>query len=399
MVDPVQEAETPVVVLGGGYAGLTVAHEVHRRGKGQVPVVLIDRHPVHVLRTELYEVGELAGAQGDVRKWTVPLAKVFERTSVKCREGTVLSIDLDAKVVTLDTGRQPYRALAICLGSVAAYYHVPGAAEHTESVYRLGGAQRLAARLAEVERASEKLAGERRPRVIVVGGGSTGTELAAEIATTDWSQIVGGPARAPEVVLVTGSLPFLAGLPPKLVAHADRLLGEARVAVIRGYNVQSVAPGRLHLEDGTVLANDLVVWCAGREAPPLVRELPVPHGKGGRIAVAPTLEIPGHAGVFAVGDVIEYRDPETGLLVPGTAQAALSEARTAGQNLVAFAQRSAMVPFHYKERGVIVAVGRNTGAGSVRHVTIWGSPAALLKRLVQADYAKGTAEGGGSRLL
>ena len=114
------------VVLGAGYAGLLVAHEVHSRSKGKIPVVLIDRNPVHVLRTELYEVGKLASSTDNAADWVVPLDQVFDRTSVTIRQGTVRSIDLAAKTVVLDSGEQHFRSLAICLGSEAAYYGVPG---------------------------------------------------------------------------------------------------------------------------------------------------------------------------------------------------------------------------------------------------------------------------------
>ena len=103
--------------------------------------------------------------------------------------------------------------LAICLGNVAAHYGIPGAGEHTCQVYRLSGAQKLAAALRDVERASSGLPGERRPRVVIIGGGSTGTELAAEIATTDWTHIAGALARPPDVILLTGSSPLPRGVP------------------------------------------------------------------------------------------------------------------------------------------------------------------------------------------
>ncbi len=388
-----------LVILGAGYAGLTVAHEVNRRAKGTIPIVLVDRHPVHVLRTELYEIGRLAAAGGNVARWTVPLGRIFDRTSVTTREGTVTRIDLAARRVELDHGTVPFRSLAICLGSVAAYYGVPGAKELTQQVYRLSGAQRLAAEILRVERASRELPGERRPRIVVVGGGSTGTELAAEIATTDWAALAGAGARPPDVVLLTGALPFLAGLPPRLVAHAREVLRRAGVAVVHGYNVTRVDPGRVTLEDGTALACDLAVWCAGLEAPDVVRELPVPHGRSGRIRVDPTLMVPGHPGVAGVGDVIEFVDPETGMMVPGTAQAALAEAKTAAANLIAQWRGEPMSAFHYRERGVVVALGLGKAAGSVRQLTIWGSPAALLKRAVQRDYARAAERGDTPSLL
>lgn len=383
----------PAVVLGAGYAGLTVAQEVSRRSKGKIPIVLVDRNPVHVLRTELYEVGKLASSGEDTDSWVVPLAEVLEGTSVSFRQGTVQSIDLASRTVSIDARQIRFRSLAICLGSVAAYYGVPGAAEHTHQVYRLSGAKKFAAAVRDIERASVSLPGERRPRILIIGGGSTGTELAAEVATTDWRNIADPSARPPDVFLLTGSLPFLSGFPPSLIERARATLARSGVVIVPGLNVTRVEPCRVSLEDGSVLACDAAVWCAGLEAPPVVAQLPVPHGKAGRVAAEETLEVPGHPGVFAVGDVVELRDPGTGLLVPSTAQAALAEARTAARNLVARWKGTPLVPFLYKERGVVVALGLGQAAGSVRRVPIWGSPAALLKRIVQRDYAHSVERG------
>jgi NADH:ubiquinone reductase (H+-translocating) len=387
------ESQGPVVVLGAGYAGLALAREVDRRSRGKMPVVLVDRNPVHVLRTELYEVGKLAATGDDVDRWVVPLAQAFERSAVETRQGTVQTVDLARRSVVTDRGEVAYGSLVLCLGNVAAYYGVAGAAEHTHQVYRLSGAKRLAAAIRDVEARSSSLAGDRRPRVIVIGGGSTGTELAAEIATTDWAAIAGPGARTPDVFLIVGSAPFLVGFPPGIIHRAREELARARVALIHGVNVTRVDPDRLTLEDGTVLAFDVAVWCAGLEAPPIVRQLPVAHGRAGRVAVEPTLAVPGQPGVFAVGDVAELREPASGELVPQTAQAALAEARTAARNVVAERAGRPLEPFHYRERGTVVALGLGRAAGAVRRVPIWGSPAALLKHIVQRDYAHAVGRG------
>jgi len=389
----------PAVVLGAGYAGLAVAQEVERRSRGKIPVVLVDRDPVHVLRTELYEVGELAASGESTDRWTIPLARVLDRTSVTVRPGTVQSIDLGDRTVSLDSGVVRFRSLAVCLGNVAAFYGVPGAPENTHQVYRLSGAKKLAAAIREIELHSVKLSGERRPRVLVIGGGSTGTELAAEIATTDWARLSVPDARPPDVFLITGSLPFLAGFPPGVVDRARTLLARARVGLIHGLNVTRVDPGRLTLEDGTVLAFDAAVWCAGLEAPPAVRQMSVAHGRAGRITVEPTLELPGHPGVFAVGDTAELTDPASHQPVPATAQAALAEAHVAARNLVARWNGAPLTPFTYRERGVVVALGIGQAAGAVRRIPIWGSPAALLKRIVQRDYAHAVGHGEPPRLI
>jgi NADH dehydrogenase FAD-containing subunit len=389
----------PTVVIGAGYAGLTVAQEVDRRSRGRVPLVLIDHSPVHELRSELYEIGRLA-ASGDLTdRWVVPFSRALDRTSVTFHQGTVQSIDLSARAVTLDSGEVRYRSLAICLGNVAAYYGVPGAAEYTHQVYRLSGAKALAARLREIETASAHLSGERRPRIVVVGGGSTGVELAAEIATTDWGRITGVAARPPDVFLLTGSLPFLAGFPAGVVQRARTVLVRSGVGIVHGLNVTRVERDRLTTEDGSVFAFDAAVWCAGLEAPPLVRQLPLAHGRAGRIAVDATLEVPEHPGVFAVGDVAEVKEPTTHAPIPSTAQAALAEARVAARNLVARWKGSPLVPFEFHERGVVVALGLGQAAGAVRKVPVWGSPAALLKQVVQRDYAHAVEHGDAPSLI
>ncbi len=399
MSTPSPGSTDPVVILGAGYAGVMVAHEVARRSRGRLPIVMVDRHPSHVLRTELYEVGRLA-TDDETSSFSVPIEKVLARTSVTWRTDSVRAIDLVAQRITFESGSAlSYRSLAICLGSVAAYYGVPGAEEFTHQIYRLPNALGLAKAVREVERGSPRLPPERRPRIAVIGGGSTGTELAAEIATTDWRKLTVPSARSPEVVLLGGALPFLTGFRPELVARARQLLRRTGVLLFEGVNVAKIESGKVFLEDGSLLVADLIVWCAGLQAPPIVKELPVPHGRGGRLAVTESLEIPGHSGVYGVGDVIELRDPQTGVFVPGTAQAAIAEARIAGRNIVHQSKGEPLENFRYQEKGSIVAVGIGKGAGKIGPVSIWGSPAALLKRLVQREYARATAQGAETRVL
>jgi len=233
----------------------------------------------------------------------------------------------------------------------------------------------------------------------VVGGGSTGTELAAEIATARWNRIAGEGAKRPEVQIVTGSVPFLAGLPAPLVLHARELLQKARVRLVEGLNVTRVEPHELLLQDGTKVPFDRMVWCAGVQAPEVVRQLPAPHGHGGRLTVNAHLELPGVPGVFAVGDSSEFQDPRTGMIVPATAQAALAEAPVAAANLVARAEGRPFREFTYRERGVFVSVGIGKASGRAAGLTLWGSPAALLKRSVEKGYAFSAEHGQSARGL
>jgi len=192
---------------------------------------------------------------------------------------------------------------------------------------------------------------------------------------------------------VTGSVEFLAGMDEGIVRHARVLLRRARVGMVEHLNVQAITETSLTLQDGRSLPFDVVVWAGGVQAPPVVRALPVAHGHSGRLRVDGFLEVIDRPGVFGVGDVAEFVDATTGIAAPATAQAALAEAPIAAANLVARALGRPMRPFVYRERGVVVAVGLGRGAGRAAGITIWGRPAAALKKAVEKGYAFATESG------
>ena len=381
------------VILGAGYAGLSVAKTIHRHAGHRIHVVLVDRAPEHVLRTELYQVDEMALPGHDRRKWALPIADVLDGKIARFVQGNVTGIDLSSRSVRLENGTVPFDSLVICLGSEPSYFGIPGAKELGQEVYSLAGAERLAARIVRAEREAAKVLGSPGPHVVVVGGGSTGTEVAAEVATADWKTIVHPAAPTPHVTLLTGPTPLLQGFPEPIIRHSHDLLVKSGVEIREDTPVARVDPGRLTLKDGSTVGFDLCVWCAGVEAPPVVAQLPVEHGHGKRLKVAPTLELPDHPGVFAVGDVIEYANPGSGVLVPGTAQAALAGARVAGYNVAARTLGKRLKRFSYHEKGVIISLGIGKGVGRAGPVSLWGRPAYVLKSLVEAEYSLAVERG------
>ena len=376
-----------VVILGAGYAGLSAAKTIHRHAGSRMEIVVVDRAPEHVLRTELYQVDEIAQEGAPHRRWALPIADVLDARIARFVQGNVTGIDLSSRTVRLETQTLPFDYLVIALGAVPSYFGIAGAKELAQEVYTLVGAERLAIRLRELERTSARATPSVRPRVLVVGGGSTGTEVAAEVATADWKSIADPAAPKPQVTLLTGPLPLLDGFRDPIIRHSRTLLQRSGVEVRENTPVARVDPGQVMLRDGTVVEYDVCVWCAGVEAPPVVAQLPVEHGRGKRLKATPNLELPQHPGVFAIGDVIEYANPGSGVLVPGTAQAALAAAPVAGYNVVARHFGKRLKRFSYHEKGVIISLGLGKGVGRAGPLSLWGRPAYVLKSLVEAEYS------------
>jgi len=126
--------------------------------------------PDFVERIRLHELA--AGSRASV---LLPLADTLHRDA-RLLVGTARRIDADARTVTVATAggdiTERYDFLIYAPGS-AATTPMPGAREHAHLLADLDGAQTAAHRLAGSAAGS---------RVVVVGGGFTGVEAAAEIA-------------------------------------------------------------------------------------------------------------------------------------------------------------------------------------------------------------------------
>ena len=194
---------------------------------------------------------------------------------------------------------------------------------------------------------------------VVVGGGPTGVEAAADlhdlifdVLQDDYSNVDFGRVR---VMLVNAGDQILEGLDSSLVNAATRRLASQRVEVINDARVEEVRPDAVAISDGRTIPTQTTVWAAGIEPPPVVKNLEVQKDRRGRILIDQCLGVKGRPGVYAVGDCtsIQYDGPP----VPALAQAAEQEGKRAASNLVAEIQNQTPVAFQYRSVGQLVDLG------------------------------------------
>ena len=74
--------------------------------------------------------------------------------------------------------------------------------------------------------------------------------------------------------------------------------------------------------------------------------------RAGRVAVLPDCSLPGHPGVFAIGDMVRLND------LPGVAQPAIQEGRYVGRLIRArLAGKNETAPFAYRDKGSMATIG------------------------------------------
>jgi NADH:ubiquinone reductase (H+-translocating) len=386
-----------IVILGGGFAGVSTAQELARRLRREkrlvrgprdrgVSITLINRDNYFVFQPLLADI--ISGAI-ETTHVVVPLRRMLRGVAIEV--GHVEDIDPAGRLVTVRrresgrTFRVEYDALVIALGSVTDFRAVPGMAEHALGVRTLGDAFYLRNRaLSMLEEAASEADGDRRDALltfVVVGGGSTGVEVAAELEDLlRTAQRTFATLPQPRVVLVHSRPYVLTEFGQRLGRYATRKLVQAGVEVVLGHRLTRVEPDRVELDDGTVFRTSTVVSTVGNAPHPILARLDGALDERGWITADATFAVPTLERVWALGDVASIADPRTGRPLPATAQHAIREGPHAARNILAVLAGQAATPFDYAEQGMLVSLGRFRGVGELRGIKVSGFLAWFLWR-------------------
>jgi NADH dehydrogenase len=379
-----------IVILGGGFAGAYCAQALERTLRGlKAEVVLIDRHNYFVFSPLLIE----AGTGGlEPRHAVVPMRAFLEAADYRMAE--VRGVNLDEKVVMyqLQEGesveRIGYDHLVIALGSVTRLPDVPGLSEHGWEMKSLADAVALRDRAISMLELAEATSDPQKRRemlhFVVVGGSLTGVEVAGEFdgflrhAARQYRH-VGQETCA--ITLIELSDKILAALGEDLSAFATRHLRRRGIDIRLNTTVTEVEPDRARLSDGHSLAARTVIWCAGIEPNPLIKELPVPRDERGYILCERDLRVQGMDNVWAIGDAAVNLDGH-GRAYPATAEHAVRQGAHLARNLAAALDGQPIKPCNIHSKGTLAALGCRTGVAKVFGISLSGFPAWWLWRTV-----------------
>jgi NADH dehydrogenase len=389
-----------VVILGGGFAGVSAAQELAKRlrregrlstperpQEGGIEVLLLNRDNYFVFQPLLADI--ISGTI-ETTHVVVPLRRMLPNVTVEV--GYVESIDVKRRMVSLRrrlSGAMSsidYDALVIAVGGVTDLAAVPGMAEHAVGIRTLGDAFYLRNRALDMlEEARIETDPARRERLltfVVVGGGSTGVEVAAELK--DLVELAARSFRderlEPRVVLVHSRPVILSELGDRLGRYATRKLGDLGIDLRLGRRVRRVAIDQVELDDGTSIPSATVVSTVGNAPNPVLAGLPTARDGRGWPEPDATFALPGLENVWAVGDCASIMDPKTGRPMPATAQHAVREGPHVANNVIAALDGRQQTLFDYGQVGMLVSVGRFKAVGELLGIKVSGLVAWFLWR-------------------
>ncbi len=280
------QPSTRILVLGAGVAGLLFTLRLAGKvARESVQITLVDASDTFIVRPRLHE---FATRQRDFQR---TFREILRNTPVQFLQARVVSLDPGQHHVTVQVEQEhqqelTYDYLVYALGSLTDRHSVPGVADYAYSLSSSGPFS--AATLRETLPAIA----ERGGQVVVCGGGATGIETAAQVASIYPQIKVSLVTRGP--LALSWDTSVAEAIRRRLMSLGIEIAEQSQVSAVRSHSVV--------LDQGRELECSLCIWTAGFVVQPLPREAGLPVNERDQVLVDPFLRSISNKEIYAIGD-------------------------------------------------------------------------------------------------
>ena len=378
-----------VVIVGGGFAGLTLAEQLCHRLAPAVEVVVISSENHMVFTPMLAEVAGRSLTGLDVvmsGREIAPSATWLTATvtRVDLKENEVEYTRPDGKIARLS-----YAQLVLACGSGVNLDVVPGMAAHAYTLRSVGDGMVLGNEIiGRFEQAAVEPEDAERQRlltVVVVGGGFTGVEAAGHLFDMMWNIKPFYPQLSrnrPRMVLLQRGARIVPEFQhDSLSEFALRKLRQNGLDVRLNTEVKEVTARYVHLGTGDRIDTGLTVCAVGTAPVALIKKIGLPLERG-RLKTGPDMRVTGTDNVWAFGDCAAVPNAWNAQISPPTAQFALRQANQLAANLARVIRGETTKPFYFRPQGLLATIGHHNGVAEIYRLKFSGLVAWLLWRTV-----------------
>jgi NADH:ubiquinone reductase (H+-translocating) len=375
-----------IVVLGGGFGGVTTARHLERRAhrRGDVEITLVNRENFFVLTPLLFEA---CSGQLELRHCAQPIRAALDRT--RFIEATVEGVDVEGRIVRAvasggETFELAFDHLVVALGASTNQQLIPGSS-NAFTFKTMADALVLRNHLIEqferADNASDSAVRRGCLSMVVIGGGLVGVELLGELTAFAEDVLRFYPRltrRELRFTLFEAGSRILPEIDEPLAAVALRVLRGRGVDIRVATPVRSIEAGRVNVANETVDAATIVL-AAGIVPNAIASSIPVVRDQRGRIAVDETMRSRSHPYVWALGDCASIPGPD-GRPYPALAQHTVREAKHLARNIHAAIDGRQATPFVFRPLGTMASLGHTRAVALVMGLRLTGFLAWWLRR-------------------
>jgi NADH dehydrogenase len=394
-------AKKKVLVIGGGFGGVFAAKALEKQGRGKLDVELVNATNYFVFQPLLPEVAASSIHSADA---VVPLRQLLRRLQV--RQAEVLGIDFNEKQVIVVQGarRIPvnlhYDELVIALGTSVDLNRFPGLPEHALTMKDLADAHRLRTHvigcLETADVTDDPAIKQQLLTFVAVGAGFSGVETIAETRELVRRALKYYTNIRPEEIkfyLIEYASRILPTFPADLAAYATRRLQMHGIEVLTDVGTKSATGTAVELTDGRIIPTSTIVATIGNGPHRLVSTLGLDM-QWARIKTDRFMRVPGHDGVWALGDaalipLVNHPGEDPAHYATQTAQFAVREGAQIASNIIAKIEGKELKPFAYTSKGSLASLGMSKAVADVYGIKLSGTLAWLLWRGFYLSFLPG----------
>lgn len=363
------ETRPTLLIVGTGFAAFSLLKNIDVE-RYQVTIVSPRNHFLFTPLLPSTTVGTV-----EFRSIIEPIRTA--RKGIRFHQGFCVRIDTQESVAYCEGKFKrtpfevPYDKLVIAVGARNNTFGIPGVEEHAKFLKEISDARQIRHQIIQCfERASKP----DRPvqdfewllHFVVVGGGPTGVEFAAEMddfLRQDISKWFPELMPYVKITLLEAQEDILSAFDKSLSAYTTRHFARQHIRVRTNAAVKKVESAAVVLDNDEVVPYGLLVWSTGNGPTGIVADSGLPLDQG-RIIVDGTFQVSNSANIYSVGDcaVID------GNPLPPTAQVAQQQGAHLAKILNKELDGKSAGPFEYRHRGMMAYVGKRKALVDTKNV-------------------------------
>jgi NADH:ubiquinone reductase (H+-translocating) len=364
-----------VIIVGCGFAGLTLAKKLKKSG---YQIVIIDKHNYHQFPPLFYQVASAGLEESSI---LFPLRKIFQNyKDYHIRKAEVISVNSVNNLLVTSAGDVRYDYLVLAHGATNSYFGSVQMQQYSKGMKSIAEVLDLRnSLLMNFENsliAKDETERDMLLNIVIIGGGPSGVEIAGALAEMNRYII---PKDYPElknirakIFLIEAADRVLNMMSQKSSAKAQQFLEKSGVNVITNTKATGCDEVTVFFDSGMKISTGMIIWTAGIKANLIEGLKPDSFGRAGRLIVDRFNKVKGYDNIFALGDISLMTEGRYPNGHPQVAQVAIQQAKLLAVNLRRAIKKEEPAEFTYRDLGTMATIGRNLAVVELPYISFQG---------------------------